>query len=94
MEIITIEAQAFMAMNKALETLAKRVQEICGDRSRSMDEWIDNQEACMLMGVSPGKLLQLRRRRAIPYSHIDRKVYYRRQDIIRFMEKTIHPIII
>lgn len=94
MEIITIEAQAFMAMNKALETLAKRVQEICGDRSRSMDEWIDNQEACMLMGVSPGKLLQLRRRRAIPYSHIDRKIYYRRQDIIHFLENTIHQIII
>ena len=64
------------------------------ENSRSMDDWIDNQEACMLMGVSPGKLLQLRRRRAVPYSHIDRKVYYRRQDIIRFMENTIRQVIL
>lgn len=48
----------------------------------------------MLMGASPGKLLQLRRRRALPYSHIDRKVYYRRQDIIRFMENTIRQVIL
>ena len=80
MEIVTIEA--------------KKVWEICGENSRSMDDWIDNQEACMLMGVSPGKLLQLRRRRALPYSHIDRKVYYRRQDIIRFMENTIRQVIL
>lgn len=93
MEIVTIEAQTFLEMNRALEALAKKVREICGENSRSMDDWIDNQEACMLMGVSPGKLLQLRRRRALPYSHIDRKVYYRRQDIIRFMENTIRQVI-
>ena len=93
MEIVTIEAQTFLEMNRALEALAKKVWEICGENSRSMDDWIDNQEACMLMGVSPGKLLQLRRRRALPYSHIDRKVYYRRQDIIRFMENTIRQVL-
>lgn len=57
-----------------------------------MDDWIDNQEACMLMDASPRKMLQLRRSRAIPYSYIDRKVYYKRQDIIRFMENNIHRI--
>mgnify|MGYP000003597196 FL=1 len=94
MEIVTIEAQTFLEMNRTLEALAKKVREICGENSRSMDDWIDNQEACMLMGASPGKLLQLRRRRALPYSHIDRKVYYRRQDIIRFMENTIRQVIL
>lgn len=53
MEIVTIEAQTFLEMNRALEALAKKVWEICGENSRSMDDWIDNQEACMLMGVSP-----------------------------------------
>ena len=52
----------------------------------------NNQEACMLMNVSPRKLLQLRRSRIIPYSHIDRKVYYRRQDIIRYLENSIHHV--
>lgn len=55
MEIVTIEAQTFLEMNRALEALAKKVREICGENSRSMDDWIDNQEACMLMGASPRK---------------------------------------
>lgn len=46
----------------------------------------------MLMDISPRKMLQLRRSRAIPYSYIDRKVYYKRQDIIRFMENNIHQV--
>lgn len=74
------------------EAVEKKMRETCGGGICSMDDWIDNQEACMLMNVSPRKLLQLRRSRIIPYSHIDRKVYYRRQDIIRYLENSIHHV--
>lgn len=92
MEFVCIEAKTFMEMNEALEAVARKMCETCGNGISGMDDWIDNQEACMLMDVSPGKMLQLRRSRAIPYSYIDRKVYYKRQDIIRFMENNIHRI--
>lgn len=92
MEFICIEAKTFMEMNEALEAVVRKMCETCGSGISGMDDWIDNQEACMLMDVSPGKMLQLRRSRAISYSHIDRKVYYKRQDIIRFMENNIHRI--
>ena len=60
-----------------------------------MNDWIDNQEACMLMGVSPENCYSSGDAgRSLPYSHIDRKVYYRRQDIIRFMENTIRQVIL
>lgn len=90
MEIVTIEARTFMEMNEALEALTRKVNELCGDTNRSMEEWIDNQEACTLLDMSPRKLLLLRRSRNIPYSYIDRKVYYKRRDIIRFLEETIY----
>lgn len=92
MEIVSIEAKTFMEMNHALDAIAKKVYEICGGSTKNMDDWIDNQEACILMDISPRKLLLLRRSRAIPYSYIDRKVYYKRQDIIRFLENTIHQV--
>ncbi len=92
MEFVCIEAKTFMEMNEALEAIARRVHETCGGSTRGMDEWIDNQEACTLMDVSPRKMLQLRRSGSIPYSYIDRKVYYKRQDIIRFMEAEIHRV--
>ena len=83
MEFVCIEAKAFMEMNEALEAVEKQMRETCGEGICSMDDWIDNQEACMLMNVSPRKLLQLRRSRIIPYSHIDRK------DIIYYLENSI-----
>ena len=92
MEFVCIEAKTFMEMNEALEAVVKKKCETCGSCVSGMDDWIDNQEACMLMDVSPRKMLQLRRSRAIPYSYIDRKVYYKRQDIICFMENNIHRI--
>ena len=92
MEFVCIEAKTFMEMNEALEAVVKKMCETCGNGISGMDDWIDNQEACMLMDASPRKMLQLRRSRAIPYSYIDRKVYYKRQDIIRFMENNIHRI--
>lgn len=94
MEFVCIEAKTFMEMNEALEAIARRVHETCGGSTRGMDEWIDNQEACTLMDVSPRKMLQLRRSGSIPYSYIDRKVYYKRQDIIRFMEaEKMRPVL-
>ena len=32
MEIVTIEAQTFLEMNRALEALTKKVREICGEK--------------------------------------------------------------
>ena len=55
MEFVCIEAKTFMEMNEALEAIARRVHETCGGSTRGMDEWIDNQEACTLMDVSPRK---------------------------------------
>ena len=76
MEFVCIEAKTFMEMNEALEAVVKKMCETCGSCVSGMDDWIDNQEACMLMDVS----------------YIDRKVYYKRQDIICFMENNIHRI--
>ena len=57
-------------MNEDLEAVAKKMCETCGSCVSGMDDWIDNQEACMLMDISPRKMLQLRRKQAIPDSYI------------------------
>ena len=52
MEFVCIEAKTFMEMNEALEAVVKKMCETCGSCVSGMDDWIDNQEACMLMDVS------------------------------------------
>lgn len=89
MEIVNIEAEVFEEMNIALNSLIQiaknRDEPIC----KRLGEWIDNQDACILMDVSPRKLQSLRCIGAIPYSKIDRKVYYKKADVMQYMESIL-----
>lgn len=90
MEIITIEAGAFEAMNKALNSLIEKVRTKNGKlQKEEMNDWLDNQDVCNMMNISPRKLLTLRRTGEIPYSRVDQKTYYRKEDIIMYMEKIL-----
>lgn len=87
MEIVSIEAGTFYRMNEALENIVQQLQkEKKPGNGQGLEEWLDNQDVCVMLDISPGKLLNLRRSGAIAYSRIDRKIYYRRKDILTFME--------
>ena len=90
MEIISIEARTFEAMNNALNSLIEsartRNEKL---QTENLSDWIDNQDVCIMMDISPRKLLTLRRTGEIPYSRIDRKIYYLKKDIIMYMEKML-----
>lgn len=87
MEIVSIEAGTFYRMNEALENIVQRLQKRGKNgNGQGLEEWLDNQDVCVLLDISPGKLLNLRRCGAIAYSRIDRKIYYKRKDILTFME--------
>lgn len=87
MEIVSIEAGTFYKMNEALENIIHKIQkENRTGNGQGLEEWLDNQDVCILLGISPSKLLTLRRNGVIAYSRIDRKIYYRGKDIQTFME--------
>lgn len=48
---------------------------------------MDNQEVCMALNISQRTLQAMRSNGTLPFSQIDRKTYYRRQDVIRLIEK-------
>lgn len=90
MEIINIEATVFEEMKLALNSIIKTIQSKKKEHHKEhLTNWIDNQDVCMMMDISPRKLLTLRRTGKIPYSRIDRKIYYQRNDIIMYMEKQL-----
>lgn len=86
MEIVNIDAQTFYKMNGMLENLVLLIKEsqMC---LHGLDEWLDNQDVCLMTGISVGTLNTWRRSGKIPHSRIDRKVYYRKQDVIDFIVK-------
>lgn len=92
MEIVNIEAVTFSKMKAALEELVGKLQDgNKADGKYGLEEWLDNQDVCRLLDISPSKLLTLRRSGAVAYSRIDRKIFYKREDIRTFMEQELQP---
>ena len=88
MEIVNIEAGAFMEMNNILFKIEKQLKGLNFSKSE-LNEWLDNQDVCILMNISDRKLLSLRQKGLIPFSRIDRKVYYKKEDILNYMRNNL-----
>ena len=80
MEIVNIEAGAFMEMNDILFKIEKQLKGL---------SWLDNQDVCILMNISDRKLLSLRQKGLIPFSRIDIKIYYKKEDILSYIRNNL-----
>lgn len=88
MEIVNIEAGTFREMITSIRLLKEKLENLKSRQtSKSLDDWMDNQEVCMALNISQRTLQTLRSNSTLPFSLIDRKTYYRRQDVIRLIEK-------
>ena len=88
MEIVNIEAGAFMEMNNILFKIEKQLKGLNSSKSY-LSEWLDNQDVCILMNISDRKLLSLRQKGLIPFSRINRKIYYKKEDILNYMKRDL-----
>jgi hypothetical protein len=82
MEIINIDAQTFEAMLSKFEGFAKRMEQLCRQHGdKGMSEWLDNQDVCQLLNISPRTLQTLRDNGTLAYSQINHKTYYKSEDV-------------
>ncbi len=51
----------------------------CGDRG--IGEWLDNQDVCRMLNISPRTLQTLRDNGTLAYSQINHKIYYKPRDV-------------
>jgi len=51
----------------------------------TLEDWLDNQEVMQLLHISPRTLQTLRTNGTLPFSRIRRKLYYRKQDILKML---------
>lgn len=55
--------------------------------SQKENKYLDNQDVCLLLNISPRTLQTYRDKRILPYTQIDRKCYYKLEDVNLFIEK-------
>lgn len=88
MEIVIVEKKTFEALLTAAETLAGKVGELCRRCSdRRERKWLDGQEVCRLMRISPRTLQTLRDNRMIAFAQVNRKFYYRPEEVERLLKE-------
>ncbi|WP_288739574.1 helix-turn-helix domain-containing protein [uncultured Coprobacter sp.] len=86
MEIVIIEKKAFEALLSGVGALTEKVSalhERCDDKR--MSNWLDGENVCRLLHISPRTLQTLRDNRLIGFSQINRKFYYKPDEVERLL---------
>ena len=86
MEIVIIEKKTFEALLSGVGTLTEKVNTLyrrCGDRK--INKWPDGEEVCRLLHISPRTLQTLRDNRLIGFSQVNRKFYYKPDEVERLL---------
>jgi hypothetical protein len=87
MDIIAIEEKAFEVMKMHFENFVNEIRQLC-ETSKIKEEWMDNQDVCMILKISKRTLQHYRDNRIIPYSRIGSKCYYKVSDIEKILSES------
>lgn len=84
MEIMIFQKEAFEEMVGKFNRFAERVDEILTKHqgNKSLSGWMDNQDVCRQLNISPRTLQTLRDNGTLAYSQIGHKVFYRPEDVL------------
>ena len=87
MEIVSIEKRAFEELVAKFDRFVRRMDAICHRYGeKTMSEWMDNQDVCRMLNISPRTLQTLRDNGTLAYSQINHKVFYRPEDVLRIVK--------
>ena len=90
MEVIVISKEKFEEMVGKFNRLSDRMNEIISKREgKRLSRWMDNQDVCQQLRISPRTLQTLRDNGTLAYSQIGHKIFYKPEDvqsIVRLVE--------
>lgn len=88
MDITNIEKETFEEMLSRLNSLAEEVELFCCKYSRKKpEEWLDGQDVCLMLNISPRTLQAYRDSGKISFSQINYKIYYKLEDVNELINK-------
>ncbi len=75
MEVISIERSTYEELLTSFNSFV----------DKGLGDWLDNQDVCQILNISPRTLQTLRDNGTLSYSQINRKVYYKPEDVERIL---------
>ena len=86
MDILIIQKEAFEEMAAKFSRFTERVDELLAKQGgKSLNGWMDNQEVCRQLNISPRTLQTLRDNGTLAYSQINHKMFYKPEDVMRII---------
>jgi hypothetical protein len=82
MDTITIDEKTFNELLSRLELFTEKVKTLCGRlEENKLKEWYGNQDVCLELNICPRTLQTLRTNGTLPYTQINRKMFYKSEDV-------------
>jgi hypothetical protein len=86
MEVISIERSTYEELLTSFNSFVSQMKAMAGrGTDKRLGEWLDNQDVCQILNISPRTLQTLRQNRTLAYSQIEHKIYYKPEDIERII---------
>lgn len=90
MDTITIKKITFDALVERIDRLAEQVKK--NKQDQEIEKWLDSQDVCLILSISPRTLQYYRNKRILAYTKIDTKIYYKPEDVERLFKINYHPM--
>ena len=86
MEVLSIERSTYEELLTGFNSFVAQMRAMA-DRGndKRLGDWLDNQDVCQMLNISPRTLQTLRDNGMLAYSQINRKVYYKPEDVKRIL---------
>ena len=86
MEVISIERSTYEELLTSFNRFVAQMR-VLADRGtdKRLGEWLDNQDVCQMLNISPRTLQTLRDNGTLGFSQVRRKCYYKPEDVERIL---------
>lgn len=89
MEVISIERSTYEELMTNFNSFVTKMKEMASrGNDKGLGDWLDNQDVCQILNISPRTLQTLRDNGTLAYSQINRKLYYKPEDV----ESILHVV--
>ena len=89
MEIISIERSTYEELLTSFNSFVIKMKEMASrGNDKGLGDWLDNQDVCQMLNISPRTLQTLWDNGTLAYSQINRKLYYKPVDV----ESILHVV--
>ncbi len=86
MEVVSIERSTYEELLTSSNSFVSQMKAMAGrGTDKRLGEWLDNQDVCQILNISPRTLQTLRQNGTLAYSQIEHKTYYKPEDVERII---------